>query len=52
MTAVGVGVAVEVATDFSSWDNIVPAIANTTSTATINPNCKSIDIFFMNKLSS
>ena len=43
MTSVVVGVAVQVASDFSSGDSPVPVEANTTTTTTENPNCKSID---------
>ena len=40
MTSVVVGVAVQVASDFSSGDSPVPVEANTTTTTTENPNCK------------
>ena len=37
MSAVLVGVAVEVATDFTPWDSLVPLKTNTTTTTTENP---------------
>ena len=45
MSSVVVGVAVEVATDFSSWDSLVPLKTNTTTTTTENPKSMFIPKF-------